>query len=238
MGYSFFNKLLTTSALATLVVLSLCRCSGALEAAAEETVEATTQQAEMAMLLQSSVSTATASVEAIEAESGEDGASTQAQLTGGTRDCLTEGSMTVTPDAGLIEFENCTASVVDYTLTSDGFVGITFTGEQEASVTANITVDFTTAAGHEYQYVQGGSLTVAFTDVDAAVSFTEFDGAITSDDVTYDYAVDGELAYTFESKTITGDVTVSNGEVTLTCEFEDFDVQNAGSDEWIAACLL
>jgi hypothetical protein len=238
MGKLFFSKSLAASGLALFVAMALCRCSGALESAVEDAAEATTQQTEMAMLLQSSVSTATAAVEAIEEESGEDGSTAQAELTGGTRDCLTDGSVTVTPDSGLIEFENCTASVADYTLVSDGNVGVTFTGELEAEVTADITVDFTTAAGHEYEYVQGGSLAVTLTETDAAVSFTDFDGAITSDGVEYDYAVDGDLAYEFESNTVTGEVTVSNGDVTLTCEFTDFDVQNADSDDWIDACLF
>lgn len=238
MGKLFFGKSLAASGLALVVAMALCRCSGALETAVEDAAEATTQQAEMAMLLQSSVSTATAAVEAIEEESGEDGAAAQAELTGGTRDCLTDGSMTVTTDSGLIEFENCTASVADYTLVSDGVVGVTFTGELEAEVTADITVDFTTAAGHEYEYEQGGSIAVTLTEIDAAVLFADFDGAITSDGVEYDYAVDGELTYEFESRTVTGDVTVSNGDVTLSCEFENFDVQNATSEEWIDACLF
>lgn len=234
----FSNQSVKAVGLAFVMTLSLCRCNAAVEEAVAEAVEDTAQQAEMAMLLQSSVTTTAAAVDAIAEGSSEDGETAQLQLSGDTRDCPTSGAVTTNPETGLISFDECVASAASYTLTADGFVGVTFGENLSATIVSDITVGFVTAEDHEYEYTQGGTVEVTLTETDAAVSFTDFDGTIYSDDVEYVYAVDGDLAYGFESRTVTGEVTVSNGDVTLTCEFEDFNVETAGSDEWIEACLF
>lgn len=154
----------------------------------------------------------------------------------GTEDCFTSGTVSVTVEEETVDFAECYNAISDYSLLIDGFVAYEV-DEQELTLTTAIAIDVETAQYGTVGFEQEGDVAVIFDEPLVTLVFDDFAGSLDNGETQYDYELEGAIDYNADTGLIDGDITISNGEITLTCEFENFDATTAATDDWLDACL-
>lgn len=134
-------------------------------------------------------------------------------------------------DAGTFSFTATNCDFGDGSGTMNGTFTITDAGDSVTMTYTDFTVDVDGSS-----FSMDGSMALSISGDDVTITYS----SLTASDGTYSFSIDGSLIYDTVAGLLTGDITIDDTEaaVSVTCTFDSFNLAEATSSEWDAACVL